>query len=122
MTDFKRPKLDSSRRSASGGREALDPDSIDESFADSQSISPNPPLPSECRLIVLQITDVYTLQHLASYKTLVEDTKQRNPGAKVISMLTGDFLSPYLLSAIDQGKGMMNALNKIPLDYLTSQS
>jgi hypothetical protein len=34
-------------------------------------------------------------------------------------MLTGDFLSPYLLSSIDRGAGMMSALNAIPLDYLT---
>ena len=119
--EFKRPKLDSSRRNHSGGREALDPDKIDASTATDfqRSISSDSPLPAECRLIVLQITDVYTLQHLASFKTLIEDTKKKNPGAKVISMLTGDFLSPYLLSAIDQGKGMMNALNKLPLDYLT---
>ena len=77
------------------------------------------PSASESRLIILQITDVYTLQHLASFKTMIRDVKQQYPGATVISMLTGDFLSPYLLSSIDQGKGMMNALNKIPLDYLT---
>ena len=72
---------------------------------------------SEARLIVLQITDVYTLEHLASFKTLVEETR-RNVDATVVCMLTGDFLSPYLLSSVDQGKGMMNALNRIPLDYL----
>jgi len=34
-------------------------------------------------------------------------------------MMTGDFLAPYLLSSVDRGKGMMNALGKIPIDYLT---
>jgi 2',3'-cyclic-nucleotide 2'-phosphodiesterase (5'-nucleotidase family) len=62
---------------------------------------------------------VYTLEHLASLKTLVQDIRDKSPGAKVVCMLTGDFLSPYLLSSVDKGKGMMNALNKIPLDYLT---
>ena len=33
--------------------------------------------------------------------------------------LTGDFLAPYLLSAIDKGYGMMNAIQKTPIDYLT---
>ena len=33
-------------------------------------------------------------------------------------MLTGDFLAPYLLSAIDKGVGMMTMLNKIPIDYV----
>ena len=37
----------------------------------------------------------------------------------VISMLTGDFLAPYLLSSVDRGKGMMNALAGTPIDYLT---
>ena len=36
-----------------------------------------------------------------------------------ISMLTGDFLAPYLLSSVDRGKGMMNALANTPIDYLT---
>ncbi|KAL7556833.1 hypothetical protein ACA910_014176 [Epithemia clementina (nom. ined.)] len=76
--------------------------------------------PSECRLIICQITDVYTLEHFASFKTMVEDTKRKaGPHTKVISMLTGDFLSPYLLSSVDKGAGMMNALAKIPLDYVT---
>lgn len=34
-------------------------------------------------------------------------------------MMTGDFLSPYLLSSVDRGQGMMNALAKVPIDYLT---
>jgi 2',3'-cyclic-nucleotide 2'-phosphodiesterase (5'-nucleotidase family) len=74
---------------------------------------------SECRLIICQITDVYTLEHLAHFKTLVEETKKQSKGATVVSMLTGDFLSPYLLSKVDKGAGMMNALANIPLDILT---
>jgi hypothetical protein len=58
---------------------------------------------SECRLIICQITDVYTLEHLAHFKTLVEETKKQSKGATVVSMLTGDFLSPYLLSKVDKG-------------------
>jgi len=34
-------------------------------------------------------------------------------------MLTGDFLAPYLLSSVDKGTGMMNAIKKTPIDYLT---
>ena len=37
----------------------------------------------------------------------------------VISMLTGDFLAPYLLSSVDRGEGMMKALAGTPIDYLT---
>ena len=35
------------------------------------------------------------------------------------SLLTGDFLAPYLLSSFDKGLGMMSMLNKTPIDYLT---
>ena len=77
------------------------------------------PAPNEARLIVLQITDVYTLENFASFKALVEETKQKAPGATVVSMLTGDFLSPYLLSSVDRGAGMMRAIQRVPIDYLT---
>ena len=39
-------------------------------------------------------------------------------GGKLISMLTGDFLAPYLLSSFDKGVGMMSMLNKTPIDYV----
>jgi 2',3'-cyclic-nucleotide 2'-phosphodiesterase (5'-nucleotidase family) len=114
----------------SGGRAPGQGDKITTSSSDDEMMDdttgtvvrmykPKPAAPSECRLTVIQITDVYTLEHLASLKTLVEDVREKSPGAKVVCMLTGDFLSPYLLSSVDKGKGMMNALNKIPLDYLT---
>jgi 2',3'-cyclic-nucleotide 2'-phosphodiesterase (5'-nucleotidase family) len=78
---------------------------------------PSPCQPGEARLIVLQITDVYTLEHLASFKTLLEETRANAKDSRVISVLTGDFLMPYLLSSLDSGAGMMNALNQI-MDYL----
>lgn len=102
-----------------GGRAPGQVDNIDDASISNKDVSSDPPSPTEARLIILQITDVYTLEHLASFKTLLEDTRRKYPGAKVVSMLTGDFLSPYLLSAVDRGKGMMHALNRIPLDYLT---
>jgi len=102
-------------KKTSGGREPSQPDKIDPS----ELWEADPTQASECRLIVCQITDVYTLENFASFKTLVEETKSNSEGATVVSMLTGDFLSPYLLSSVDRGAGMMNALSKIPLDYLT---
>ena len=74
---------------------------------------------SSCRLIVCQITDVYTLENFPHLKTLLQDLRNKNPDAKVISVLTGDFLSPYLLSSVDRGAGMMMALQETPIDYLT---
>lgn len=103
-----------SRKKRSGGRESGTPDRIETCEAPLAG----PGTDQEAQLIILQITDVYTLQYLASFKTLIEETRTKYPHATVVSMLTGDFLSPYLLSAIDQGKGMMHALNSLGLDYL----
>ena len=98
-----------------GGRAPILPDRID---APNQVFEPPTKQSgsSAARLIVLQITDVYTLENLASFKTLIEETKANNPDATVVSMLTGDFLSPYLLSAVDRGAGMMHALGRLGLD------
>ena len=103
------------KKSRGGGRAPDNPDKVDTN----EIWEASPSQPSEARLIVLQITDVYTLEHLASFKTLVEETRKNSDGCQVICMLTGDFLSPYLLSSVDRGAGMMHALNSIPLDYLT---
>lgn len=120
---------------------------------------PRPLQPSEARLTVIQVTDVYTLEHFASLKSMLAETRQQlteykaavasehkedqaveNTAAAgsataaasaasrgyltqsdtgVVSMLTGDFLAPYLLSSVDRGKGMMQALALTPIDYLT---
>jgi hypothetical protein len=50
---------------------------------------------------------------------LFEETRNNLDGAIVVSMLTGAFLSPYLLSSGECGAGMMKVLSKIPVDYLT---
>ena len=104
------------KKRGGGGRSPDKPDKIDPS----EDWTVEPTQPSECRLIICQITDVYTLEHLASFKTMVQDIKAKaGESTNVVSMLTGDFLSPYLLSSVERGAGMMNALAKIPLDVLT---
>jgi len=112
---------------------------------------PKPVDASEVRFTIVQITDVYTLEHFASVKTLLKTTREKLLGYRsqvasaaaanddngksdssadsdhylttsqdgVFSVLTGDFLAPYLLSSVDRGKGMMQALAKTPIDYLT---
>lgn len=91
----------------------------DDQVLASDDWEPTPCEPGEARLTIIQITDTYTLENLASVKTLVADVRAKSEGATVISMMTGDFLSPYLLSSVDRGQGMMNALAKVPIDYLT---
>jgi 2',3'-cyclic-nucleotide 2'-phosphodiesterase (5'-nucleotidase family) len=120
-----------SQATRGGGRAASTPNKIDRIKGDPDSIDVTcdddddapwevqPVASNEARLIVLQITDVYTLENFASFKTLLKETKEKAKGAKVICVLTGDFLSPYLLSSIDRGSGMMRALCDVPFDYLT---
>eukprot|EP00930_Biecheleria_cincta_P044799 TRINITY_DN30851_c0_g1_i1.p1 TRINITY_DN30851_c0_g1~~TRINITY_DN30851_c0_g1_i1.p1 ORF type:complete len:705 (+),score=145.59 TRINITY_DN30851_c0_g1_i1:26-2140(+) len=83
---------------------------------------------SSVTLRVVQITDVYMLDNFPHLKTLVSEKAAQlhssrggkgKSGSKTISMLTGDFLAPYLLSSIDSGQGMMKMLNLTPIDYLT---
>ena len=102
----------------SGGRQATQADQP--SLDGDDALDDSPPSLSEARLQVVQITDVYTLQNFPNLKTmLAEKRAQARPGTKVVSVLTGDFLAPYLLSSVDKGQGMMKAIAKTPIDYLT---
>ncbi|CAJ1347579.1 unnamed protein product [Effrenium voratum] len=77
---------------------------------------------SSCTLRIVQITDVYVLDNFPSLRTLIKEKTlelERRCGGQTISMLTGDFLAPYLLSSIDMGIGMMKMCNGTPIDYLT---
>jgi 2',3'-cyclic-nucleotide 2'-phosphodiesterase (5'-nucleotidase family) len=79
-----------------------------------------PPRQGESKLTIVQITDVYTLDNFASLKTMLQQIREsQGPNGQVVSMLTGDFLMPYLLSSIDRGAGMMMALKETPIDILT---
>jgi 2',3'-cyclic-nucleotide 2'-phosphodiesterase (5'-nucleotidase family) len=66
----------------------------------------------------------YTLENFPSLRTLILEKRAEfeaihGPGSKTVSVLTGDFLMPYLLSTVDKGRGMMAMLNGTPIDYLT---
>lgn len=92
--------------SGRGGRPATSADSL--GIQAYENWNPQPPKPNECKLTIVQITDVYTLENFASLKTMLKQTREAYGEGKVISMLTGDFLSPYLLSSVDQGAGMVS--------------
>lgn len=74
-----------------------------------------------CLLRIIHITDVYTLENFPHLRGLLAAKRQEAEalGGRTISMLTGDFLAPYLLSSLDGGVGMMRMLNATPIDYLT---
>jgi hypothetical protein len=63
------------------------------------------------------------LDNFPSLRTLIIEQRAQltgiESGSKAISILTGDFLMPYLLSTVDKGSGMMAMLNSVPIDYLT---
>lgn len=74
-----------------------------------------------CHLRIIQITDVYTLENFPSLATLIQEKHEEivDKGGQTVSMLTGDFLAPYLLSSVDAGVGMMDMCNHTPIDILT---
>merc|ERR1719186_321497 len=75
---------------------------------------------SAAHIRIVQVTDIYTLANFPSLQTLIQEKKAEveTTGGVAISMLTGDFLAPYLLSSFDKGVGMMSMLNKTPIDYV----
>ena len=58
------------------------------------------------------------LDNFPSLKTLLDAKRAENTDGPTISVLTGDFLAPYLLSSIDFGRGMMSMLNATPIDFV----
>lgn len=81
----------SDRPSRSGGRAPGKPDVLSTTSA-SSPVKWRSPLPSEAKLTIVQVTDVYTLEHFACLKTLLAQAREQSAPGKVISMLTGDFL------------------------------
>ncbi|CAE7476908.1 unnamed protein product, partial [Symbiodinium sp. CCMP2456] len=80
--------------------------------------------PDPCALRILQITDVYVLENFPSMKTLIAEKEaelkaEYGGASRCVSVLTGDFLAPYLLSSIDRGSGMVRMLNETPIQYVT---
>ena len=71
-------------------------------------------------LRVVQVTDIYKLDNFPMVKTMLDEKREEaeKAGGKCISVLTGDFLAPYLLSSLDKGRGMITMLNSVPIDYV----
>eukprot|EP01095_Lingulamoeba_sp_RSL-Kostka_P003381 TRINITY_DN14367_c0_g1_i1.p1 TRINITY_DN14367_c0_g1~~TRINITY_DN14367_c0_g1_i1.p1 ORF type:complete len:578 (+),score=221.46 TRINITY_DN14367_c0_g1_i1:54-1787(+) len=69
------------------------------------------------RLTIINFTDVYKLNNFPSLATLIKQKKQEveveGENGKVLTICTGDFLAPYLLSSLDGGMAMVRMLNKL---------
>ena len=68
---------------------------------------------SEVKLRIIQITDVYTLVNFPKVKSLINEKRAQieAEGGRCISMLTGDFLAPYLLSSFDKERNVKSRLS-----------
>jgi 2',3'-cyclic-nucleotide 2'-phosphodiesterase (5'-nucleotidase family) len=62
-------------------------------------------------LRIVSINDVYALENLPRFATLVAHHRQADPMTPLLVILAGDFLAPSLLSSIDAGRGMVDCLN-----------
>jgi len=67
-----------------------------------------------CTLRIIHLNDVYLLENFPHLKTLIETNKTEN----CITTLGGDFVAPSLLSSLDSAYGMIDAMNKTPIDYV----
>ena len=72
--------------------------------------------PSGCRARIFHVNDIYLLDHLPALKTCVAKESEGFPPQNIITTLAGDFLGPSLLSSLDHGKGMVDCLNKVPVN------
>ena len=63
---------------------------------------------------IFSVNDVYELDKLAMMKTCIDTLRTDN----TVVLLQGDFLAPSLLSSLDKGKGMVDTMNAIGVQYV----
>ncbi len=71
------------------------------------------------KLRIIAVNDVYALENLPELATLIERARADRAVDRVIVTLAGDFLSPSILSSLDAGRGMVDCLNAVGVDYVT---
>ncbi|MBE9065657.1 EF-hand domain-containing protein [Leptolyngbya cf. ectocarpi LEGE 11479] len=69
-------------------------------------------------LRIASINDVYDITSYPYVETVIQALKQTAENAVVIATLSGDFLSPCLISSLDGGKAMLDILKVVNIDYL----
>lgn len=78
-----------------------------------------PPTPADepaagCTLRVIAINDVYELDNMPRLKTAIKQLRTAN----TVVLLAGDFLAPSLLSSLDAGRGMVDVMNNVGIEYV----
>ncbi len=67
-------------------------------------------------LRIVSINDVYALDNLARFATLVATA--RTGCDRLLVVLAGDFLAPSLLSSLDEGRGMVECMNAVGITHV----
>jgi 2',3'-cyclic-nucleotide 2'-phosphodiesterase (5'-nucleotidase family) len=70
-------------------------------------------------LRIITVNDCYKLDHYPRVATAIQACKNTasSVGCKVVSHMNGDFLAPCIITALDGGTAMMEALNVVGFDY-----
>ena len=69
-------------------------------------------------LRIVSINDVYDIKSYPYVETVIQTLKQTAEDAVVIASLSGDYLSPCLITSLDGGKAMLDVLKVVDIDYL----
>ncbi|MGB3508728.1 MAG: hypothetical protein WBA93_05695 [Microcoleaceae cyanobacterium] len=69
-------------------------------------------------LRIVSINDVYDIKNYPDVETVIQSLKQTAEDAIVVASLSGDFLSPCLLTSLDGGKSMLDVLKVVDIDYI----
>lgn len=72
---------------------------------------------SAVRLRFVHVNDIYTLQNLPQLRNLISSCGEGMPASNVIVSVGGDVVSPYPLSALDKGRGMVDVLLQCGVRY-----
>lgn len=79
------------------------------------------PRPREAKgtyLRIISINDVYEIKNYPYVETIIKSLKETAEDAVVIASMSGDFLSPCLLTSLDGGKSMFDVLKFMNIDYI----
>ncbi|NEP49115.1 MAG: bifunctional metallophosphatase/5'-nucleotidase [Moorea sp. SIO3C2] len=69
-------------------------------------------------LRIISINDVYDIKNYPYVETVIQSLKETSEDAVVIACISGDFLSPCLITSLDGGKAMLDVLKVVNIDYI----
>ena len=79
---------------------------------------PRPKQAAGTYLRIISINDIYDIKNYPYVETVIQALKKSAEDAVVIAALSGDFLSPCLLTSLDGGKSMLDILKIVDIDYI----